>query len=88
VRDAYRGRPKPRPFAATGRWILVLDADETLHPAGIQVIRDLVSQQDEDAGYYFERLNYEAGSAAPRKDYVVRLFPNRRYDCPARGACS
>jgi glycosyltransferase involved in cell wall biosynthesis len=61
---------------ATGRWILVLDADETLHSASTPIIRDLVAR-DENAGYYFERFNHETGSAAPRKDYVVRLFPNR-----------
>lgn len=61
---------------ATGRWILVLDADETLHSASIPLIQELVTQ-NENAGYYFERLNHETGSAAPRKDYVVRLFPNR-----------
>jgi glycosyltransferase involved in cell wall biosynthesis len=61
---------------ATGRWVLVLDADETLHSASIPVIKDLAARH-ENAGYYFERLNYETGSADPRKDYVVRLFPNR-----------
>jgi glycosyltransferase involved in cell wall biosynthesis len=54
---------------ATGRWILVLDADETLDPAGIPAIQDLVAR-DENAGYFLERHN-------PTVDYVVRLFPNR-----------
>lgn len=61
---------------ATGRWVLVLDADETLHSASIPIIKDLAAR-NENAGYYFERLNYETGSAGPRKDYIVRLFPNR-----------
>jgi glycosyltransferase involved in cell wall biosynthesis len=61
---------------ATGPWILVLDADETLHTASIPIIQDLVARND-NAGYYLERLNYETGSDAPRKDYVIRLFPNR-----------
>jgi len=54
---------------ATGRWILVLDADETLDPAGIPAIQELVAR-DENAGYFLERHN-------PTVDYVVRLFPNR-----------
>jgi glycosyltransferase involved in cell wall biosynthesis len=54
---------------ATGRWILVLDADETLDRAGIPTIQQLVAR-DENAGYFLERHN-------PTVDYVVRLFPNR-----------
>jgi glycosyltransferase involved in cell wall biosynthesis len=54
---------------ATGRWILVLDADETLDPAGIPAIQELVAR-DENAGYFLKRHN-------PTVDYVVRLFPNR-----------
>jgi glycosyltransferase involved in cell wall biosynthesis len=61
---------------ATGRWIMVLDADETLQPSSVPLIRDLTAR-DENAGYYFQRLNREAGAEAPRTDYVVRLFPNR-----------
>lgn len=60
---------------ATGRWILVLDADETLDPAGIPLIHDVVAR-NENAGYYLERMNRQAGSE-PTTDYVVRLFPNR-----------
>jgi glycosyltransferase involved in cell wall biosynthesis len=60
---------------ATGRWILVLDADEALHPAGIPLIQGIAATY-QNAGYYFERLNYEPDSA-PRSDYLVRLFPNR-----------
>jgi glycosyltransferase involved in cell wall biosynthesis len=61
---------------ATGRWVLVLDADESLHSNSIPIIKDLAAR-NENAGYYFERLNHETGSAGPRKDYIVRLFPNR-----------
>jgi glycosyltransferase involved in cell wall biosynthesis len=55
---------------ARGRWILVLDADETLQAASLPLIRALIGQE-ENAGYYFERDN---GAAV---DNVVRLFPNR-----------
>lgn len=61
---------------ARGRWILVLDADETLHPADVPLIRELVAG-DENAGYYFRRLNGRAGAEGGTADYVVRLFPNR-----------
>jgi glycosyltransferase involved in cell wall biosynthesis len=60
---------------ANGRWILVLDADETLDASSAPLIRELAAG-DENAGYYFERLN-QRGSEAPIKDYAVRLFPNR-----------
>ncbi len=49
---------------ATGKWILVLDADETLD-------RDSFVIPSEDAGYYVERQN------PATIDYAVRLFPNR-----------
>jgi glycosyltransferase involved in cell wall biosynthesis len=61
---------------ATGRWILTLDADEVLHPSSIPLIREL-SARDDNAGYYFERLNHGV-IPKPTRDYVVRLFPNRR----------
>jgi glycosyltransferase involved in cell wall biosynthesis len=66
---------------ARGRWILVLDADETLDPAGTPLIERIVAL-DENAGYFFERHNRSSDSAKPATDYVVRLFanrPNRRY---------
>jgi glycosyltransferase involved in cell wall biosynthesis len=66
---------------ARGRWILMLDADETLDRASAPAIEKLVAL-DENAGYFLERYNHSADSASPgssisTKDYVVRLFPNR-----------
>jgi len=61
---------------ASGRWILVLDADEILDPGSAPLIRDLVAR-NENAGYYFERLNRQLNSDRLTTDYVVRLFPNR-----------
>ena len=61
--------------SASGRWILMLDADETLDPAGVPKIRELVAR-DENAGYYLERHNHGLDSGGST-DYVVRLFPNR-----------
>ena len=39
---------------ARGRWILMLDADETLDPAGAPLIEKLVAE-DQNAGYFLER---------------------------------
>ena len=62
--------------SASGRWILVLDADEILAPGGAPLIRELAGRA-ENAGYYFERLNRQTESKSPIADNVVRLFPNR-----------
>src|SRR5579863_1446327 len=61
---------------ANSQWILVLDADETLHSESIPLIQELAAR-DDNAAYYFERLNHRPNSEAPTRDYVVRLFPNR-----------
>jgi glycosyltransferase involved in cell wall biosynthesis len=55
-------------------WILVLDADEVLEPAGIPAVEELVARND-NAGYFLERHNRRAENVT--RDYVVRLFPNR-----------
>jgi len=60
---------------AEGRWVLMLDADETLEPMGLSSIEKLVAG-DGNAGYFLERLNHYA-DAEPTTDWVVRLFPNR-----------
>jgi glycosyltransferase involved in cell wall biosynthesis len=61
---------------ASGKWILILDADETLDPAGIPTVQDLI-EQSENAGYYFERLNHRPAPEPATTDYAIRLFPNR-----------
>jgi glycosyltransferase involved in cell wall biosynthesis len=61
---------------ATRHWILMLDADETLDPAGAPMIQQLLAL-NENAGYFLERYNHASDSSGPLKDYVVRLFPNR-----------
>lgn len=61
---------------ARGRWILMLDADETLDRADAPTIERLIGL-DESAGYYLERRNHALDSGDPTTDYVVRLFPNR-----------
>jgi glycosyltransferase involved in cell wall biosynthesis len=61
---------------ARGQWILMLDADETLDPAGAPAVERLVVE-DRNAGYFLERVNRSTDSEKPFTDYVVRLFPNR-----------
>jgi glycosyltransferase involved in cell wall biosynthesis len=65
---------------ATGRWILMLDADETLDRASAPAIEKLVAL-NENAGYFLERHNHSSDSEGATTDYVVdyvvRLFPNR-----------
>jgi glycosyltransferase involved in cell wall biosynthesis len=61
---------------ASGRWILVLDADETLHRSGVPDIARLVASGG-NSGYFFERHNHSSVSQTATTDYVVRLFPNR-----------
>jgi len=61
---------------AQGRWILVLDADETLHPASACLIQKAMARE-EDAGYYFQRVNHHLDTRDNTTDYVVRLFQNR-----------
>jgi glycosyltransferase involved in cell wall biosynthesis len=61
---------------ATGEWIMVLDADETLRPESIAAICGLL-HRNQNAGYYFERVNHYGDSRKPTTDHVVRLFPNR-----------
>jgi glycosyltransferase involved in cell wall biosynthesis len=61
---------------AMGRWILMLDADETLDRSGAAILERLIDF-DENAGYFLERHNHGSDSVRPFTDFVVRLFPNR-----------
>jgi glycosyltransferase involved in cell wall biosynthesis len=61
---------------ASGAWILVLDADERLEPAGVAKIEALVAGE-QNAGYFLERHNHASDGAEPTVDYVVRLFPKQ-----------
>lgn len=61
---------------AHGRWILVLDADETLERASLALVRRILETSTK-AGYYLERHNHASDSTTVNRDYVVRLFLNR-----------
>jgi glycosyltransferase involved in cell wall biosynthesis len=61
---------------ASGRWILMLDADETLIPGSAPILERLIAF-DESAGYFLRRHNHSSDSQSPFTDHVVRLFPNQ-----------
>jgi glycosyltransferase involved in cell wall biosynthesis len=61
---------------ASGRWILALDADESLDPASVPLLEMLIAG-NENAGYYFARRNRASDVSGFTTDYAVRLFPNR-----------
>ncbi len=59
-------------------WVLILDADERIPPETAAIIKKIVSQPPEAAGYRFPRKNYFQGRwirwAGWWPDPVVRLF--------------
>ena len=59
---------------ATGRWILVLDADETLPPASVAAVRKLVAAPPRRA-YTLVQRSRLATAAAHLDVAIVRLFP-------------
>ncbi|MCW3489271.1 glycosyltransferase [Dethiobacter alkaliphilus] len=63
---------------AKGDWILVLDADEVLHPEDRQKIRPLL-QVEQAEGYCLQVQNYYGNQAGSNymTDMVCRLFRNR-----------
>jgi len=61
---------------ARGQWILMLDADETLDPAGVPAVEKLTAE-DRNTGYFLQRYNHSTEGENPFTDNVVRLFPNR-----------
>lgn len=61
---------------ASGRWILMLDADEVLEPASAPLVQAVIAG-NENAGYYFARRNHASDAEGFTTDYAVRLFPNR-----------
>jgi hypothetical protein len=62
---------------ATGRWVLVLDADEVLQAGSAPLVRDLVDR-DLNAEYYVARTNRHADPAQTMTDYPLRLFRTGR----------
>jgi glycosyltransferase involved in cell wall biosynthesis/tetratricopeptide (TPR) repeat protein/GT2 family glycosyltransferase/SAM-dependent methyltransferase len=63
---------------ATGDWILVIDADQTVEPSSLGELRRLIAR-DVSVGYLLRQRNYmeEEGTEAVFEHLIVRLFPNR-----------
>lgn len=61
--------------AATGGFVLVLDADETLHPDSAGLV-GLLAGDDEGVGYVVNRHNRRDGERTT-VDHAVRLFARR-----------
>jgi glycosyltransferase involved in cell wall biosynthesis len=61
---------------AHGDVVLVLDADETLDPRSVPVVRALAAAP-EHAGYVVTRRNLPADGGTPWEDHAVRLFRRR-----------
>jgi glycosyltransferase involved in cell wall biosynthesis len=60
--------------AARGAFVLVLDADETLHEGSSGLVR-LLAADGGDVGYVVNRRNRREGAAGPAStDHAVRLF--------------
>ncbi len=58
---------------ATGNWILVIDADETLAPVGENLFKELLAAPDVE-GYFVNIKNYVNSGDQISWDKVVRLF--------------
>lgn len=70
--------------AASGRWVLVLDADEYLPPQSIPAIQDLVSGSLNQAFHLLNKSSSDGGRTG-MVGKIVRLFPNRpdvRFEWP------
>lgn len=66
---------------ATGRWILVLDADEYVQPDGKEALRDHIRglQSDRPIGFVLPIFNYLGDTKQNKflESSAIRLFPNR-----------
>jgi glycosyltransferase involved in cell wall biosynthesis len=64
---------------ATGDWILVLDADEALEPAGRERLRRIIHNDEPVEGYFCKLLNYVSVSdwTEVNPGMVFRLFRNK-----------
>jgi len=72
--------------ASTGRWILVLDADEYLPESSVSAIREIITS-DSHPNRAFHLLNKSTtdGGRTGIAGHIVRLFPNNpqiRYEWP------
>lgn len=72
--------------AATGQWILVLDADEYLPESSVKAIRSLLAETAKsDRAFHLLNKSSSDGGKTGMVGKIVRLFPNRpdvRYEWP------
>lgn len=68
--------------AATGDWILVVDADEVIPHALVRSLRAYIAAHPEVAGVWLPRMNYCFGKPVPH----VGGFPDYQLRCFRRGA--
>ncbi|MHB9146438.1 MAG: tetratricopeptide repeat-containing glycosyltransferase family 2 protein [Symbiobacteriia bacterium] len=63
---------------ATGQWLLIIDADETLHPEDGSRLRDLLAASQQEA-YFVQVLSYVGQEEVDHlvRHQVVRLIRNR-----------
>lgn len=74
--------------AATGDWILQLDADEVVTPALSSEIMSLITCSSVNNGYWIPRKNYFLGRFLKKggqyPDYTLRLYKNGFGNLPAQ----
>ena len=71
---------------ATGRWILVLDADEYLPEPSVSAIREIITSHNlPDHAFHLVNKSTTDGGLTGISGLIVRLFPNNpqvRYEWP------
>lgn len=62
---------------ATGEWILIMDADETLHPEDLSKVRKLIHTGEQE-GYFITMINRIGQSIGFQEEHfpAIRLFRN------------
>lgn len=75
--------------AATGDWILQMDADEVVPPELASEIKKVIEEEDSDInGYWIPRKNYFLGrflmKGGQYPDYTIRLYRNGKGRLPMK----
>lgn len=74
--------------AATGEWILQLDADEVVSEALAKEIEKTINSNPEENGFWIPRANYFLGKFLRKggvyPDYTLRLYRNGKGNLPAK----
>jgi glycosyltransferase involved in cell wall biosynthesis len=74
--------------AATGDWILQLDADEAVSPELIQEIKQIIANPEALNGYWIPRKNFFLGSFLMKggqyPDYTIRIYKKGKAHFPCK----